>query len=480
MSTHSSHAAVTSTVAGLSDDQLLEQTVKLASLDHQIHVFVIDHLCEIEARRAYLDRGFSGLFDYVKRGLGYTDAATWRRIGAMKLCARLDGVRERLWDGSLTLDAAAQLQAAFERRERERSRQARGTVAGSALRPDGSARSVPAPSAQGNPAPKPSPGPVLDLSAQQALVDQAVGKSTREVAKMLADVDPALAVPADRVRPLGEGRWELKAVIDAECQRGLEQLRGLLSHIDPRMTLGQLVERLVREGLDRHDPARPQRRGRARSAAAGADRPPATQPNASSDRAAASEPKRSATHAEVRATAAKTQPASSCCGVPSPAQRPAQIAGADSMPANRRLNADRRTTSAPKRTDRTGAKAVRSAPHRRFGAEDATKLGRSSAVRRKRTARATDLHSSAPKEGARGAGPFRRRSVERSGNATGDAAATSIHAADADARHGICWRSTTCSRTPWAAAPSRTICDPCAAHHRDRHAEPTSRRGPPM
>ena len=57
MSTRSSHAAVTSTVAGLSDDQLLEQTVKLASLDHQIHVFVIDHLCEFEARRAYLDRG---------------------------------------------------------------------------------------------------------------------------------------------------------------------------------------------------------------------------------------------------------------------------------------------------------------------------------------------------------------------------------------------------------------------------------------
>ena len=76
---------------------------------------------------------------------------------------------------------------------------------------------------------------------------------------MLADVDPALAVPADRMRPMSQGRWELKAVIDAECQRGLEQLRGLLSHIDPRMTLGQLVERLVREGLDRHDPARPQK-----------------------------------------------------------------------------------------------------------------------------------------------------------------------------------------------------------------------------
>ena len=57
---------VASTVSGLSDDQLLEQTSKLAGLDHQVHVFVIDHLLEIEARRLYLTRGFSSLFDYVK------------------------------------------------------------------------------------------------------------------------------------------------------------------------------------------------------------------------------------------------------------------------------------------------------------------------------------------------------------------------------------------------------------------------------
>jgi hypothetical protein len=82
---------------------------------------------------------------------------------------------------------------------------------------------------------------------------------------MLANLDPELAPPADRVRPLGDGRYELKATIDAECQQGLEQLRGLLSHVDPRMTLGQLVGRLVKEGLDRHDPSRPPRRARSGS-----------------------------------------------------------------------------------------------------------------------------------------------------------------------------------------------------------------------
>ena len=115
-------AAPPTAVAGLSDDQLLAQTGKLALIDRQLQVFLIDHLLEIEARALYLRRGFSSLFDYVKRGLGYSDGAAYRRVGAMKLCAQVAGTRERLRDGSLTLDAAAQLQSAFDRRDRQRGR----------------------------------------------------------------------------------------------------------------------------------------------------------------------------------------------------------------------------------------------------------------------------------------------------------------------------------------------------------------------
>ena len=112
---------------------------------------------------------------------------------------------------------------------------------------------------------KPAPEPVLDSEARRELVEQAAGKRSREVMQMLAEVDPELAAPAERVRPLGGGRWELKAVIDDECRRGLERLKGLLSHVDPHLTMGQLMGRLVRDGLDRHDPAPPPR-GAARRA----------------------------------------------------------------------------------------------------------------------------------------------------------------------------------------------------------------------
>ncbi|MCY4376836.1 MAG: hypothetical protein OXC31_24030 [Spirochaetaceae bacterium] len=74
--------------------------------------------------------------------------------------------------------------------------------------------------------PPASPPLVLDAAGRQKLVEDAAGKSARQVRRMLADLEPELATPADRMRPLGDGRYELKAVIDADCHQGLEELRG--------------------------------------------------------------------------------------------------------------------------------------------------------------------------------------------------------------------------------------------------------------
>ena len=256
--TTATRPAITSTVGALSDRELLRETRNLVRHERHLQGAVIDHLSEIEARGLYLERGFSSLFDYAVRELGYSDAAAARRIGAMRLCADQPDAREGLRDGSLTLSAAAELQWAFDRQRR------RGSISGTAaIAPAGtpapdSAPAVPLPPAE----PEPPPPLVLDAVGRQKLVEEAAGKSARQVRRMLVDLDPELAPPADRVRPLGDGRYELKATIDAECQQGLEHLRGLLSHVDPRMTMGQLVGRLVREALDRHDPSRPPRRAR--------------------------------------------------------------------------------------------------------------------------------------------------------------------------------------------------------------------------
>ena len=295
--TAATRAAITGTVAALSDRELLAQTSNLARVERHLQGAIIDHLAEIEARSLFLRRGFASLFEYAVRELGYSDAAAGRRIAAMRLCAANPHTRERLRDGSLSLSAAAELQWAFDR---QRRRPQAATTPAVAARPT-------------------EPPLVLDAVGRQKLVEKAAGKSTRQVKRMLADLDPELAAAADRVRPLGNGRYELKALIDAECQRGLEQLAGLLSHVDPRMTVGQLVGRLVREALDRHDPSR--RRPRTGSRPADAHAHAAPTPAAEPDRRTASPPKQTARPAVSATSTAQTRPGCDGHAAPAPKSR---------------------------------------------------------------------------------------------------------------------------------------------------------------
>ena len=316
--------AVTSTVGVLSDRELLRQTSTLVRHERHLQGAVIDHLAEIEGRRLYLQRGCSSLFDYAVRELGYSDAAPGRRISAVRLCTDQPDARERLRDGSLTLSAAAELQWAFDRQRRRGSITGTATAvtAGSAAaeiaaatseRPADSAPPV-APGAS-----DPEPPLVLDAAGRQRLVEDAAGKSTRQVRRMLADLDPELAVPADRVRPLGDGRHELKAVIDADCHQGLEQLRGLLSHVDPHMTIGQLVGRIVQEALDRHDPSRPPRRARTGNRPGAGDSKPA----AAAQDHAVPKPGHAVTVQDVAMPAGAPAPTTEGMLPPTPSSKPA-------------------------------------------------------------------------------------------------------------------------------------------------------------
>ena len=94
----------------LDDQQLLDQTKRLAANQRCLEVHILDHLDEIDRRGLALRRGFSSLFDYAVRELRFTDASAQRRIQTMRLCREL------------SLTSAAQLETTFagaERAERQ-------------------------------------------------------------------------------------------------------------------------------------------------------------------------------------------------------------------------------------------------------------------------------------------------------------------------------------------------------------------------
>ena len=106
----------------LGDQQLLDQTRRLAANQRCIEGHILDHPDEIDRRGLAPRRGFSSLFDYAVRELRFTDAAAQRRIQAMRLCRRHGWVRASLQSGELSMTSAAQLETTFagaERAERQ-------------------------------------------------------------------------------------------------------------------------------------------------------------------------------------------------------------------------------------------------------------------------------------------------------------------------------------------------------------------------
>ena len=111
-----------SKLTSLSDSNLLSQTKLLVQKERKITVEVLEHLCEIDQRKLYLKRGFSSLFEYTTKELGYSEGSTYRRINAMKLCREFPETAFKIQNGNLNLTTASQLQSFFEKQNKNQSK----------------------------------------------------------------------------------------------------------------------------------------------------------------------------------------------------------------------------------------------------------------------------------------------------------------------------------------------------------------------
>ena len=121
------------------------------------------------------------------------------------------------------------------------------------LRREDSQKSSSAPSSSAPPAIQKNPG-LWSRKQKLDLVKKAEGMSFREMERLLSDRAMEPAVQKERVRFLGEGKVEMKAVIDLGCYRKLEELKNLLSHRTPVMSNGELLGILSDLGLQKYDP----------------------------------------------------------------------------------------------------------------------------------------------------------------------------------------------------------------------------------
>lgn len=86
---------------------LHEKLLKIVKLERKITSKVLDLLQEIENKRSYLEWGYSNLFEYLVKGLGYSESLAYQRKAALKICEAVPEIKQKLDEGSLSLTTLA-------------------------------------------------------------------------------------------------------------------------------------------------------------------------------------------------------------------------------------------------------------------------------------------------------------------------------------------------------------------------------------
>ena len=101
----------------LSNEMLHSHTLSAASNEKSATLVLLDHLGEIDRRRLYAIMGYSSLWLYVNKALGYSETQASERVSAMRLIVKMPDVKKALETGKISLTSAAKL-AAHVRREK--------------------------------------------------------------------------------------------------------------------------------------------------------------------------------------------------------------------------------------------------------------------------------------------------------------------------------------------------------------------------
>lgn len=164
-----------SSCARLSDDELEARLKFLVTRERQAAVHFIVHLMEADRRRLYAEAGFPSLFAYCVQELRLSEGAAYKRIRAARAADKFPAVLEELASGRLHLAAACLL------------------------------------------------APCLTPENHPALLEQARGKSKREVEFLVASIDPE-----------GEKRdytWRIKPASGGGARVSFDADKGLLEKI---------------------------------------------------------------------------------------------------------------------------------------------------------------------------------------------------------------------------------------------------------
>ena len=194
----------------LSDEELVTGLRESVIDEQEMLIRQLEILGEMDRRKLYFHH--SSLWAYVVDEYQMEESTAERRIRAGKLVRRFPFLKMKLESGKLNLTLLDIAQACASREK-------------------------------------------LSDPEYVEILEAISGMSCRTARREIASRYPhSVEIPKDQIRVLTEDLSEVRLVANEELLAKLDEIRGLLSHSHPRITLGELIDVLASEFRKRHHP----------------------------------------------------------------------------------------------------------------------------------------------------------------------------------------------------------------------------------
>lgn len=277
------HASLAS-AGRLTDQDLLDATVRAAANERRATTELIALLAEVDSRKLYLGEGYSSLFTYCRHRLHLSEFAAYGRIEAARTVRRFPLVLDRLAEGAVTLTSVGLLaphltdenhEALLDAVQYATKRDVERLIASLYGQPDIPASVRRLREATESASPAPAPMAPAALVAVDDEPDVRLGPVAASVTGDLPRQEAPVPMPPptplarrDVVAPLAVDRYLLRVTIGAETNARLDRARDLLRHVVPNGDIALILDRALAVLVDQLERRRTGRVSRPRKTSA--------------------------------------------------------------------------------------------------------------------------------------------------------------------------------------------------------------------
>lgn len=204
-------------IENLSNAELLVHTKNAVHQEITATTNVVRHFREIHDRELYLELGYSSMYLMAVKEFGYDNSSAIRRTNALELSLAVPSILEKIDQGIMCLQTAADIQS-FLNREKGRKK------------------------------------PYAKYEIEQ-LIDVCSGLSSRDVLFELASRNPEFHFRESK-KPVSKDRLQITYTTAVSLEEKLERIKSLRSHVNPYMNREVLLDYMAEIVLDKIDPLR--------------------------------------------------------------------------------------------------------------------------------------------------------------------------------------------------------------------------------